>query len=377
MPHHVLSEHDAARGPQVRFHRLFDEELKAARHATDCAEQLRRDYQAIVGPGRHDGQEIADPKRSKSFENVVQAYTVVISQYAGTEIAATCAVRLAGFHTYGQDYETSMAVLKNAAALYAGTPVENALHFSLGLTYLQGKHDPEEATKWFKLIPRPTSGRARTSEFSSQHEKLYFSAQQQIAKCDALLNRVAYAQQRYERLKALLQSEDWYLRKNTARLIAFEPIGLSSSQKISLLMASLSTVYSIPGIDKKQASNMFGTQENLLYCAFIKYLSQVKGADTLLAKKVHEAEGYAQWVVKIALAQLGDPIYKSDLKAFILNPDMFVMSGMRLETLRSFAKMGTVDDTAFLEDLAGNDPFEVVFFHEEYTSWCTVNSFMT
>jgi len=139
------------------------------------------------------------PEAQAEFDKVVSAYQEVLKKYPNTEIAAYTGLRLSGLYKYKRNLTKAVEVAKDVSERFAGTEYGTKALLSVGLNYLQSQHNPKEAIKWFRKVPRPTDGVVSPEEYN-EAQALYLSAQQQIAKCELALGRSAHADRRYERL---------------------------------------------------------------------------------------------------------------------------------------------------------------------------------
>ena len=191
----LAGERDEPPRPPLR--QLTGEELREARAARDRADLLRAAYerprQGPKGAEKDEGE----------FAKVVVAYADAIEKYSGTDIAAYCQVRLAGFYQFGKEYDKAAKVLSDLAQRYAGTEHANTACFECGLHYLQARHDPASALPWFEKVSAPaTAGEdgAVPEKQYSEADVVYLSAQQTAANCEVRLGRPADAARRIEAL---------------------------------------------------------------------------------------------------------------------------------------------------------------------------------
>jgi tetratricopeptide (TPR) repeat protein len=184
----------------VSFRVLRGEELRAAYKASDYVQKLLNEFTKNYRTHSKTGHSSTSSEALPDFQEVVDAYKVVILKYVGTEIGAKAVIRLGGLYNYRRDYDGAIAVVTQAAKQYAGTPVENDFFSSLGLMNLQGVKEPAEASKWFKMIPKPSGGDSIESSSYNEAEKDYLAAQQSLIRCELKLNKYAHAKRRCKRL---------------------------------------------------------------------------------------------------------------------------------------------------------------------------------
>ncbi|MBM4039959.1 MAG: hypothetical protein FJ290_15760 [Planctomycetes bacterium] len=183
--------------PRPPLRELTGPELRDAQQMRDRADLLRAAYerprQGPKGAEKDEGE----------FAKVVVAYADAIEKYSGSDIAAYCQVRLAGFYQFGREYDKATKVLSDLAQRYAGTEHEAQAYFTLGLMHLQARHDPASALPWFQKVPAPpTAGDdgAVPDRSYGQPDKLYLSSQQSAARCEIRLGKPADAARRIEAL---------------------------------------------------------------------------------------------------------------------------------------------------------------------------------
>lgn len=188
---------EGAEPPRPALRELAGPELRDAQQARDRADLLRAAYerprQGPKGAEKDEGE----------FAKVVVAYADAIERYSGTDIAAYCQVRLAGFYQFGREYDKAAKVLSDLAQRYAGTEYEARAYFSSGLMHLQARHDPASALPWFEKVPAPATAGDDGTVSNAKYgvpDKLHLSAQQSAAKCEVRLGRPADAARRIEAL---------------------------------------------------------------------------------------------------------------------------------------------------------------------------------
>ena len=188
----------------IRIRELRGRELQEARAASDAADQMRAAFESAYpwkpSDARSENASPASAAAQEEFAGVEAAYKEVMDKYAHTEIAAYCGLRLSGLYKYRRDTTRAVDQAKDTASQFAGTSYETNALFTVGLIYLQSLHDPRQAAEWFKKIPKPSAADIVGRDQYDEAEKLYLSAQQQIAKCELAMGRRAYADRRYERL---------------------------------------------------------------------------------------------------------------------------------------------------------------------------------
>jgi len=193
--------HEAAEGtpsPWASVLPLRGEKLLAARKARDHADRTRAAYEQ-----RHRTPVSRSAAEAKAFQEAVTAYEAAINDYPGTEIAFYCRQRLGGLYGYRGELDNQLALLKATAAKFAGTPLGPKACVSLGLHYLQGRHDPAAAIPWLERVYFPGGGRADRAVPGDKYNEghvLFLSAQQTMAKCEIRLGRPAKAAVRYAAL---------------------------------------------------------------------------------------------------------------------------------------------------------------------------------
>ena len=190
----------------VRLRKLHGDEYRQARKARDRADRMRAELEsryrwlppAIAGTDPAFASDAAQTAAAK----VEAAYKEVLQKYPNTEIAAYSGIRLAGFYQYRQEHTKALDQAKDIATQFAGTAYHAKAHFEVGLMYLQGLQNPREAAEWFKKIPKPSDVDVVGPYQYNEAEKLYLSAQKQIAACELAVGTPAYAIRRYRRLAA-------------------------------------------------------------------------------------------------------------------------------------------------------------------------------
>lgn len=180
---------------------LHGEELGNAWKEIDQADLMRAEFEEkyVWTQPNQDLTPISASAREE-FGKIEQAYINGIKKYPKTEIALYSGLRLSGLYCYRREYDRAIEQTKEVASQFSGTDLEHTANFDVGLYYLQAKNDPDEATKWFKKIPKPSNLEKVDSENYNGNEALYLSAQQSIAKCELQMNKHAEAKQRYEKL---------------------------------------------------------------------------------------------------------------------------------------------------------------------------------
>ena len=156
-------------------------------------------FHFLVGPK----SEVPNPKPSQELidaeaDKVVKAYQEVLGRFPHTEIAADCASRLSGFYQFQGEFDKAVELMKNTAEEFAGTKEGIRAIFEMAFFYLQARHDPAEATKWFSRIPKPTKPAGSPYD---RDDVLYLSAQEGFAKCELALRQDLQARQRIDDLK--------------------------------------------------------------------------------------------------------------------------------------------------------------------------------
>jgi len=117
----------------------------AANQARNKADLLQADYNSKNRPG--------PPKDIKAWARVILAYKDAIEKFPVTEIAAYCRVRLSGFYQYTNDYDRKIRELAEVGRIFEGTNHQAKVYIEIGLTYLQGHHNPAKAIPWFQAVP--------------------------------------------------------------------------------------------------------------------------------------------------------------------------------------------------------------------------------
>jgi len=169
----------------------------ADRETANRADLLRADYEAkyLRPDAKPQGESLA-------FQQVEAAYRDALTKCKGTELEPYVWFRLAGLLGCRSD-EAEATELQKAAKELAGTVDEMRAHYYLGLLHLQRRNEPGTAALWLKKVvrPGPEAGKRTlaASELREAH-KLYISAQEQLARCEARLGDAPAAKQRYDRL---------------------------------------------------------------------------------------------------------------------------------------------------------------------------------
>jgi hypothetical protein len=185
----------------VPIRALTSEQLAEARKGRDRADLMRADLEKRMSVARREAREETGERQPhlEQFDGeadlVANAYEEVMTRYPHTEVAAYCMLRLAGHYMYQYDLDAAEQLMKKTAREFRGTPEETDAIFSLGLFYLQSRHEPAKAMKWFVRIPKPGDG--PYDEASVR----YLSAQQSMTKCELFLGRDAEAKKRTDDLK--------------------------------------------------------------------------------------------------------------------------------------------------------------------------------
>lgn len=166
-------------------------ERREARAARDSADRLSAAYQRTYG-GRNPKQE----GREAAFKEAETAYNEAIALYPDTEIAAYCSLRLIGLHSFARNYTKSVELTKALAKQFAGTKYEDEAYYTLGLHYLQSRHDPAAAIPWLKKVqPPPGAGPDGVVPHASygRLDVRFVGVQQALVKCEVRLGRPAEA----------------------------------------------------------------------------------------------------------------------------------------------------------------------------------------
>jgi HEAT repeat protein len=163
----------------------------------------------------------------------------------------------------------------------------------------------------------------------------------------------------FHQLEGFLQSKSDYLRTRAAIVMATDPETTLVRQKVSAIVKSLETVENLPKAREKFDSDHFGTLADHVYYEFIKALCQMKGADDSLREQAGSTQGNVRVCLLIARGRRGDPSVKSALRTFLKDAKTQTMTMMRSSALHAFEATGTVDDLAFLQEMAQTDPLEV------------------
>jgi len=191
----VLLVADGLGTEAVPLKKLRNKDESAAREARDSADRMRGDLEGRISGPPGIRQQMSQEEIEAESAKIEQAYQDVIERYPHTEIAAYCAGRLSGFYVFRGKVDKAVELMEKTAKEYAGTSAGNKAVFEMGLIHAQTKHDPAEAIKWFSRISKPDS-----DEYG-MNDKLYLSAQQQIAKCELKLRQDSEAQDRTAKLK--------------------------------------------------------------------------------------------------------------------------------------------------------------------------------
>ena len=161
-------------------------------------------------------------------------------------------------------------------------------------------------------------------------------------------------------LEGFLQSNEYYLRASAVEVITADPEATLVKHKLSAIVGSLETVEKLPKAREKFQYDRLGTLADNVYYRFINSLSKMKGADACLREEANRAEGNVRLSLIIALGHRGDVSVKKELRRFLKDSKMRTMTMMRCSALRTFETTGTLDDLAFLQEIAQTDPLEVV-----------------
>ena len=122
--------------------------------ASDRADLMRARFERQLAPSDH-----SKPKESQTETleaEVVEAYEDVIEKYAHTDIAAYCAMRLAGFYRRLGHVDKSLRLLEATASEFEGTHEASKVMYETGLFHAQVRKDQASAREWFKRIPDPS-----------------------------------------------------------------------------------------------------------------------------------------------------------------------------------------------------------------------------
>ncbi|MHC4398963.1 MAG: M56 family metallopeptidase [Planctomycetota bacterium] len=199
------AEEDRSAGRPVATRKLWGKEYSEAVSARNRVDRMRADLEKRMSAARREWRKAGNRSplpTSDRFEaqaaEVVRAYQEVINRYPHTEIAAGCALRLAGSYQYQGKFDEAAQVSAKAATEFAGTPEGVKAVFSTGLIHLQARHDPAEASKWFARVTRPAKPAGAPYD---EADKFYLSAQEQLIKCELMLGLDSQAEERMKKLK--------------------------------------------------------------------------------------------------------------------------------------------------------------------------------
>jgi hypothetical protein len=117
----------------------------AANQARNKADLLQAEYSSEYRPG--------PPKDIKAWAKVILEYKDAIEKFPVTEVAAYCRVRLSGFYQYTNDNDRKIRELAQVGRIFEGTNHQAKVYIEIGLTYLQGHHNPAKAVPWFEAVP--------------------------------------------------------------------------------------------------------------------------------------------------------------------------------------------------------------------------------
>ena len=214
---------------------LSPSEYSEAVAGRDRADRMRAELETEMSAERltwlHSGNAGKWPVPEKfkpRAADVALAYQEVIDRFPGTKIAGYCVARLAGHYQFQGDFDQAVRVAAQKACQLAGTPQGPQAVLDTGLIYLQGRHDPAVAAKWFSRVVMPEKA---AGEGYGVSDRVYISAQQQLIKCHLQLDQKRKAEERIKQLKRIYPS---YARE------------LEDSYQFQLQAASGRTVRPVP-----------------------------------------------------------------------------------------------------------------------------------
>ena len=179
----------------IRIRRLWGKEYSEAVSARNRADRMRADLEKTLSAARRGTGSVAKTNQTQSdveTATVVRAYQEIISRYRYTEIAAASALSLSGFYQYLGQFDKAAEISAQTAKELAGTHEGAKAAFNTGLIHAQARHQPAEAIEWFARIPKPAK---RSGPLYDEKDKLYLAAQQQLIKCELILNNDAQAKE--------------------------------------------------------------------------------------------------------------------------------------------------------------------------------------
>ena len=205
------SGNNSARSIYKEFRTLDGAQLQEARAARDDADvklQKCRELYTRITPEDF-AHLMKDPNWLKvkprpqqeinDFNEVILDYQNIVKKYEGTEIAAYCRHKISAAYQFQGQYDEAINQAQIGSEMFAGTTYETRFYHTIGLIYLQGLHEPENAMGWFHKIPNPgSSGESFVRGQYNQAVSSYISAQQSIIRCQVELGRIKAAVRRVD-----------------------------------------------------------------------------------------------------------------------------------------------------------------------------------
>ena len=207
--------------PKLRV--LTLKERNAGVNALDEARNLFEKYRAMhPAPVDRTDAEEAD------FAKVLLTYETIIKKYENSEIEAGARRYLFLVYQHRGDDRRAIEQIETIARRFAGTHYVVDAYRTAGIHYLQNRHDPAAAIRWFEKVPLPEvrhpdtikrgkkdgrwtvedearwrNDRNKAMDAYSEARALHVGILQSLAKCDVQLGNPDAAAGRYDKLMKL------------------------------------------------------------------------------------------------------------------------------------------------------------------------------
>lgn len=150
------------------------------------------------------------------------------------------------------------------------------------------------------------------------------------------------------------------LRKNAVRVMADDPNSTYAEQKVSAIIKTIDSVAQLPRAWEKYQSDWIGSLADIQYRFLTDALCKMKGADEPLREITDKVNGLTRDCVIVARAYRGDDSIKPKVYRFLRDPNAMNLIHLRQLAVGSFTRIGDNGDVKFLQDIAKNDPVEIV-----------------
>jgi len=148
------------------------------------------------------------------------------------------------------------------------------------------------------------------------------------------------------------------LRKNAVRVMADDPNSTYAEQKVSAIIKTIDSVAQLPRAWEKY--QYVGSLADIQYQFLTDALAKMKGADEPLREITDKVNGLTRDCVIVARAYRGDDSIKPKVYRFLRDPNAMNLIHLRQLAVGSFTRIGDNGDVKFLQDIAKNDPVEIV-----------------